>query len=57
LLDPAVAAGAESLEVRLTDWDGIPWDELAFPTVASILRRAVSLRGCSPPFEVATETW
>jgi ADP-ribose pyrophosphatase YjhB (NUDIX family) len=33
LLDEAVAAGPESLEVRLFGWDEIPWDELAFPSV------------------------
>lgn len=27
------AAGAESLEVALFDWDDIPWDRLAFPTI------------------------
>lgn len=30
---PAFAAGAESLEVRLFEWDRIPWDALAFPSV------------------------
>jgi len=34
LLDEAVAAGPESLEVRLFGWDEIPWDDLAFPSVA-----------------------
>lgn len=33
LADPAIAAGEESLEVRMFAWDDIPWDELAFPTV------------------------
>ncbi len=33
LLDEKVAAGPESLEVRLFGWDEIPWDEIAFPTV------------------------
>jgi ADP-ribose pyrophosphatase YjhB (NUDIX family) len=33
LLDPAVEPGPESLEVRLFDWDEIPWRELAFPSV------------------------
>ena len=33
LVDEAVAAGPESLEVRLFSWDEIPWDELAFPSV------------------------
>ena len=26
-------AGAESLEVKLFDWDDIPWTEIAFPSV------------------------
>jgi len=38
LLRPEFAPGAESLEVRLFDWDEIPWDELAFPTVRWSLR-------------------
>jgi ADP-ribose pyrophosphatase YjhB (NUDIX family) len=33
LLSPAIAAGAESLEVRLFGWDEIPWQDLAFPSV------------------------
>ena len=33
LLDEAVAAGPESLEVGLFRWDDIPWDEVAFPSV------------------------
>lgn len=28
-----VAPGLESLETRLFDWQAIPWDELAFPSV------------------------
>jgi len=27
------APGVESLDVRLFNWDAIPWDELAFPSV------------------------
>lgn len=38
LLDPAVAAGPESLEVALFTWDEVPWGELAFPTVRWALR-------------------
>ncbi len=30
---PRYGAGAESLEVGLFDWAGIPWEHLAFPTV------------------------
>ena len=33
LVDPAVSAGPESLEVGLFRWDEIPWQDLAFPTV------------------------
>jgi len=33
LLDPGVAPGPESLEVRLFGWEEIPWEELAFPSV------------------------
>ena len=33
LTDPAVAAGPESLEVGLFDWNDIPWAEIAFPSV------------------------
>lgn len=49
LLDPNVAAGPESLEVRLVDWGGIPWSELAFPTVRWILERAREVRGQPGP--------
>lgn len=45
-----VAAGPESLEVMLVGWDEIPWDELAFPTVHWVLRRAAELRGQKGPF-------
>lgn len=38
LARPGFAAGAESLDVRLFDWDEIPWDELAFPSVHWVLK-------------------
>ncbi|MEF2074142.1 NUDIX hydrolase [Consotaella aegiceratis] len=38
LVDPHVAAGAESREVRFFDVANIPWDDLAFPTVHWALR-------------------
>lgn len=50
LLDGAIEAGLESLEVRLVGWDEIPWDGLAFPTVRWVLRHALTLRGKGPPF-------
>ena len=49
LLHADVAAGPESLEVRLVGWDEIPWDELAFPTVGWVLRHARDLRGVAGP--------
>ena len=33
LAEPDIAPGPESLEVDLFDWDRIPWDDLAFPSV------------------------
>ena len=33
LMDPDIAPGAESLEVRLFSWSEVPWDDLAFPSV------------------------
>jgi ADP-ribose pyrophosphatase YjhB (NUDIX family) len=33
LAEPGFSAGPESLEVELFDWDKIPWDEIAFPSV------------------------
>lgn len=50
LTTPAVAAGPESLEVRLAEWRDIPWGELAFPTVGWVLRQAQALRGSTGPF-------
>jgi ADP-ribose pyrophosphatase YjhB (NUDIX family) len=50
LLDAAVEPGPESLEVMLVGWDAIPWEDLAFPTVRWVLRRAGELREHSAPF-------
>ncbi len=33
LREPKFAAGEESLEVDLFEWDSIPWDQIAFPSV------------------------
>ena len=38
LLDADLAAGNESLDVRLFDEAEVPWEELAFPTVGQTLR-------------------
>ena len=53
LLDARVEAGPESLEVRLVSWSAIPWDDLAFPTVHWVLRRAIQLRGRDGPLVTA----
>jgi ADP-ribose pyrophosphatase YjhB (NUDIX family) len=34
LATPNLGPSPESLEVALFDWEAIPWDQLAFPTVA-----------------------
>ncbi len=33
LKTPSVRAGAESMEVALLEWDEVPWDQLAFPSI------------------------
>ena len=33
LRSPEVAPGLESLDVALLEWDEIPWDDIAFPSV------------------------
>lgn len=45
LADPAIAAGIESLEVRLVAPDEIPWDDLAFPSVHWALRHDIAAEG------------
>ena len=59
LESPDVAAGEESLEVGLFEWDGIPWDEIAFPSVKWALGhyresvgRALEAPRANPPGEV-----
>jgi ADP-ribose pyrophosphatase YjhB (NUDIX family) len=53
LLSPEIAAGIETLELDLFDWAAIPWDELAFPSVDFVLRRAFELRHHPGPFPPA----
>lgn len=52
LLTPEVAAGPESREVGLFEWDDIPWDEIAFPSVHWALGHWRETRGTAgfPPF-------
>lgn len=47
LKDGAFSAGEESLEVQLYDWENIPWDQLAFPSVHWGLRQHRSVEGQS----------
>jgi ADP-ribose pyrophosphatase YjhB (NUDIX family) len=49
LLSPEIAAGIETLELDLFEWSRIPWQELAFPSVDYVLRRALELRGQEGP--------
>ena len=53
---PEFSAGIESLEVALFDWDDIPWDDLAFPTVVWALHqyRDVADQKAITPFSNAT---
>ena len=50
LLDPQVVAGPETLELDLFDWRGIPWGELAFPSVHWVLRRAQEIKDQDGPY-------
>ena len=46
MIGPAHAPGAESLDVGLFAWEGIPWDTLAFPSVGWALE---AFRAGGPP--------
>ena len=57
LIDPGSGAalfgvGEESLEVKLFDWDNLPMDDIAFPTVHWMLghEQEVMAKGYSGPF-------
>lgn len=45
---PSFAPGVESLEVALFSWDGIPWDQIAFPTVRWALEAWRAGRASAP---------
>ena len=49
LLSPEVKAGIETLELDLFSWKDIPWDDLAFPTVHWILKKAIEAKGQPGP--------
>ena len=52
LLESDVAAGPESLEVALFEFDAIPWDEIAFPSVHWALNHDQTIHhgGVGAPF-------
>ena len=45
LVTPDVEAGPETEELALFEWDGIPWEDLAFPSVRWALHHFDELRG------------
>jgi ADP-ribose pyrophosphatase YjhB (NUDIX family) len=49
MLGPEFAAGHETLELDLFEIDRIPWDDLAFPTVHWVLRKAIELKDRPSP--------
>ena len=53
LKKPDFAAGPESLDVQLFDWDDIPWEELAFPSVHWALKHdlMVEMGEATGPFK------
>ncbi len=60
LTSPDIEAGPESLEVGLFERDRIPWDDLAFPSVAWALRHYAEVEGlvdfaprCTPAGETS----
>ena len=53
LAPASFAPGEETLETRLFGWPEIPWDDLAFPTVHWVLRRAHELWHVPPPYPAA----
>jgi ADP-ribose pyrophosphatase YjhB (NUDIX family) len=62
LADARISAGPESLEVRLSRWSDIPWDDLAFPSVRWALEQYRSVEGAdgfapfsNPPGEVGDD--
>lgn len=53
LREPVFAAGEESLDVALYDWEDLPWDDLAFPSVRWALNHFKEVAG-QPAFEPRT---
>lgn len=53
LLSPEIAAGPESAEVGLFEWEDIPWSEIAFPSVRWALHHHREVRD-QPTFAART---
>ena len=51
MVGPECAPGEESEEVEMLDWEAIPWDQLAFPSVVWALKRF--REGGGPSFHTA----
>ncbi len=48
LIAPDIAPGIETIEARLAQWDDIPWDDLAFPSVRWALHHYREYRSGAP---------
>ncbi len=48
LVSPDVPPGDETLDTRLVGWDGIPWDDIAFPSVRWALDHERAYRSGAP---------
>jgi ADP-ribose pyrophosphatase YjhB (NUDIX family) len=59
LSTPSFSAGIESLEVKLLDWNDIPWPELAFPSVKWALDHYRESKDCAAfaPFSNPPGAW
>ena len=58
LTSDTVSAGPESAAVAFYDWDGVPWDDLAFPSVHWALGhyRQSAGRPLTAPFTAPADT-
>jgi ADP-ribose pyrophosphatase YjhB (NUDIX family) len=45
MLGPEFAPGPESEEVALFDWEEVPWDQLAFPSIGWAMKEFHKVRG------------
>lgn len=59
LSTPSFSAGEESLDVRLFEWNDVPWTELAFPSVKWALDQYLETKGRAvfAPFSNPPGAW